>query len=289
MKIAIVEDEILAQNYLKEILERQNLVSISSITGLRSKKQAVDFFSENTVDLIFMDIHLGDGKSLEIFEEVELKTPIIFTTAYDEYALKVFKHFTIDYLLKPYEEEQLLSALEKFLSILENFNPSDSIQKLAKLDLIDQPKLMSRFLVADGHQLKSLQEEDIAYFFASGKYLFITTKDKKSYIYEDTIKDIIGKINPNLFFKINRKFIVNIGAISDVIKHSSQKIELKLQPSPDTESDVFVSKQQINDWKDWMNQWQRLFFSFWWLVKALYICPHSMVITVKKYIQHGKI
>lgn len=253
MKIAIVEDEILALNYLKSILERQNFVEITSITGLRTKQQAITFFSENTVDLIFMDIHLGDGKSLEIFESVDLKTPIIFTTAYDEYALQVFQHFTIDYLLKPYEEEQLIAALSKYSSIRENFSPQKTLQQLSFLDRDPKQKIMTRFLVTEGHQLVSLKDEDIAYFFASGKYLFITTKENKTYIYEDTIKDIIGKINSNLFFKINRKFIINIGAIADVIKHSSQKIEIKLNPAPE-EEDVFVSKLQLHNWKEWMNQ-----------------------------------
>ena len=96
MKIAIVEDELLAVTYLKNLLEEQSIVEVSSITILRSTKQATAFFKENSVDLIFMDIHLGDGKSFEIFQEVEILTPIIFITAYDEYAMKVFKHFTID-------------------------------------------------------------------------------------------------------------------------------------------------------------------------------------------------
>jgi len=252
MKIAIVEDEILAFNYLKSILESQTLVDITSITSLRSKSQAIAFFKDQTVDLIFMDIHLGDGKSLEIFESVDLKTPIIFTTAYDDYALQVFQHFTIDYLLKPYEEEQLLAALSKYSTIKENFSPQQTLQQLSVLDRDPKQKRMTRFLVTEGHQLLSIKDEDIAYFFASGKYLFMTTKDNKSYIYEDTIKDIIGKINSDIFFKVNRKFIVNIGAIADVIKHSSQKIELKLDPSPENE-DVFVSKMHINEWKEWMN------------------------------------
>ncbi|MBS1548949.1 MAG: response regulator transcription factor [Bacteroidetes bacterium] len=250
MKIAIVEDELLAANYLKGILESQDIVEISNISLLRSKRQAIDFFQNNEVDLIFMDIHLGDGKSLEIFEEVQLKTPLIFVTAYDEYALKVFKHFTLDYLLKPFEKEQVLLALHKFNSISETFNSDDTLRKISILDQ-NPHATVSRFLVHEGNQLLSIKDEEIAYFFASGKYLFITTNEGKTFIYEDTIKDIIGKINPQMFFKINRKYIVNIGAIAEVIKHSSQKIELKLSPSPD-EKDVFVSKLQLQDWKLWM-------------------------------------
>ncbi len=114
MKIAIVEDEHLASSYLKSILEQQDVLSIDAISVLKSVKEAVTFFSENKVDLAFMDIHLGDGKSLEIFEKADISCPVIFVTAYDSYAISVFKHFTIDYLLKPFEEEELLEALQKF-------------------------------------------------------------------------------------------------------------------------------------------------------------------------------
>ena len=122
MKIAIVEDEHLASSYLKSILEQQDVLSIAAISVLKSVKEAVVFFSENKVDLAFMDIHLGDGKSLEIFEKTDISCPVIFVTAYDSYAISVFKHFTIDYLLKPFEEEELLEALQKFKKIKDSFN-----------------------------------------------------------------------------------------------------------------------------------------------------------------------
>ncbi|QCX52432.1 LytTR family DNA-binding domain-containing protein [Elizabethkingia sp. JS20170427COW] len=250
MRVAIIEDELLALNYLKNIVEEQNIIQVIEIVALRSKKQAIDFFSKNEVDLIFMDIHLGDGKSFEIFEQVELFTPIIFITAYDEYALKVFRHFTIDYLLKPFEEDDLYRALHKFASIRENYSPNTTLQGMSKL--VNHHDEVNRFLVNDGNKLVSLREEDIAYFFASGKYLFITTREGKTYLYEDTIKDIITKLNPLLFFKINRKYIVHIDAIQEVIKHSSQKIELKLNPIPEVRDEVYVSKIQIPEWKVWM-------------------------------------
>ena len=252
MKIAIIEDESLALNYLKGLLEQQHVVPVETCYSLRSKKQAIEFFKENTVDLVFMDIHLGDGKSLEIFEEVDLQTPVVFITAYDDYAIKVFKHFTIDYILKPFEPDQLYAALEKFKNLKESFSPENTLQAFTSLDKNNQQERLNRFLVMDGHKLRALDEDRIAYFFASGKYLFITTKENQTYIYEDTIKDIINKINPNLFFKANRKFIVNMGAIAEVIKHSSQKIELILTPEPETDSEVYISKTQIHEWKDWM-------------------------------------
>jgi len=252
MKIAIIEDELLAVNYLKDLLDKQSIVPVTETVILRSKKQAIDFFKNHSADLIFMDIHLGDGMSLEIFEQVELFTPIIFITAFDEYAIRVFRHFTIDYLLKPFEESDLHQALRKFISIRSNFDPEPVLQSISTLRQAENPGKMDHFMVREGNKLKSIDEYHTAYFFASGKYLFLTTMDSRTYIYDDTIKDIIHKLNPELFFKINRKFIINKNAIVEIIKHSSQKVELKLSPAPEINSDVFISKRQITECLSWL-------------------------------------
>ncbi|UWX62214.1 LytTR family DNA-binding domain-containing protein [Chryseobacterium oranimense] len=252
MKIAIIEDELLAVNYLKDLLDKQNIVPVTETVILRSKRQAIDFFENHSADLIFMDIHLGDGMSLEIFEHVELFTPIIFITAFDEYAMRVFRHFTIDYLLKPFEEEDLHKALQKFISIRSNFDPEPVLKSISTLRQSENQEKMNHFMVREGNKLKSIDEHHIAYFFASGKYLFLTTNDGKTYIYDDTIKDIIHKLNPELFFKINRKFIINKAAIVEITKHSSQKVELKLSPAPEINSDVFISKRQITECLNWL-------------------------------------
>lgn len=252
MKIAIIEDELLAVNYLKNLLDKQNIVPVTETVILRSKKQAIEFFEHHTADLIFMDIHLGDGMSLEIFEYVELFTPIIFITAFDEYAMRVFRHFTIDYLLKPFEEEDLHKALQKFISIRSNFDPEPLLKSVSALRRSDDPEVMKRFMVREGNKLKSIDEHNTAYFFASGKYLFLTTMDHQTYIYDDTIKDIIHRLNPQMFFKVNRKFIINKNAIAEIIKHSSQKVELKLSPEPETSTEVYVSKRQITECLNWL-------------------------------------
>lgn len=252
MRIAIIEDELLAVNYLKNLLDTQSIIPITETVILRSKKQAIDFFENHSVDLIFMDIHLGDGMSLDIFEHVELFTPVVFITAFDEYAMRVFRHFTIDYLLKPFEEEDLHQALQKFISIKGNFDPEPVLKSISTLYQTGNPEKMKRFMVREGNKLKSIDEHDTAYFFASGKYLFLTTNDNQTYIYDDTIKDIIHKLNPEQFFKINRKFIINKNAIVEIIKHSSQKIEVKLSPTPEINSDVFISKRQITEFLTWL-------------------------------------
>lgn len=252
MKIAIIEDELLAVNYLKDLLGRQSIIPVTETVVLRSKKQAIDFFQSNSADLVFMDIHLGDGMSLEIFEKVELFTPIVFITAFDEYAMRVFRHFTIDYLLKPFEEEDLHKALQKFISIRNNFDPEPTLKSISSLQTGDS-EVMKRFMVREGNKLRSIDEHHVAYFFASGKYLFLTTKDHQTYIYDDTIKDIIQKLNPQVFFKINRKFIINKEAVTDIIKHTSQKVELKLSPEPEVNTEVFISKIQIAECLSWLN------------------------------------
>ncbi|MGE8552397.1 MAG: LytR/AlgR family response regulator transcription factor [Chryseobacterium jejuense] len=252
MKIAIIEDELLAVNYLKDLLDKQNIIPVTEIVVLRSKKKAIEFFENNAADLIFMDIHLGDGMSLEIFEQVELFTPIIFITAFDEYAMRVFKHFTIDYVLKPFEEEDLHQALQKFVSIRNNFDPEPLLKSISTLRQGEDTEMMKRFMVREGNKLKSVDEQNTAYFFASGKYLFLTTMDNQTYIFDDTIKDIIQKLNPQVFFKVNRKFIINKDAIIEIIKHSSQKVELRLSPKPEVSDEVFISKMQIAECLNWL-------------------------------------
>ncbi len=253
MKIAIVEDELLASTYLKTLLEKQTVISVNEISTLRSVQQSVAFFKENKVDLIFMDIHLGDGKSLEIFKEVEIFTPIIFITAYDSYAIQVFKQFTIDYILKPFEEEEFIQALHKYNQIRESYDITPTLQSLATVENNQPATLKNRFLVYNGHKLRSIEQHEVAYFLASGKHLFLHTTDGNSFIYDDTIKDIIHKLDGKIFFKINRKFVVHINAIAEIIKHSSQRIEIVLAPHPEGESPILISKAQLAGWKLWLN------------------------------------
>lgn len=251
MKIVIVEDEHLASSYLKSILEEQNILNISNITLVKSVKDAVAFFKENSVDLAFMDIHLGDGKSLDIFEQTPISCPVIFITAYDEYAVKVFKHFTIDYLLKPYEEEELLEALVKYKNIKEAFNTNPIVESLVTIE--NQSNIQHHFLVNHRDKLISINDTAITFFFATGKHLFIFTDSGNSYLYNNNLKDLISKLDPNLFFKVNRKYIINRNHIKDIVKHNSQKIELLLNVSiPDTEP-IILSKKEINNFKNWLD------------------------------------
>ncbi|MBE8726693.1 LytR/AlgR family response regulator transcription factor [Flavobacterium hungaricum] len=254
MKIAIVEDEYLASSYLKTILEQQAILQIAEITVLKSVKEAVNFFNENRIDLAFMDIHLGDGKSLEIFEKTIVSCPVIFITAYDSYAISVFKHFTIDYLLKPFEEQELLEALSKFKKIKDSFNSDTTLQSLVAIENPENTKIQRHFLVNHGYKLISINESEITYFTATGKHLFIHVQSGNSYLYNNTLTDIINSLDPFYFFKINRKYIVHRNSIKEVVKHTAQKIELILTV-PSVENDaILISKKEINNFKNWLDQ-----------------------------------
>ncbi|WP_264529939.1 LytR/AlgR family response regulator transcription factor [Flavobacterium sp. N502540] len=251
MKIVIIEDEHLASTYLKNILEEQTILLIREITVLKSVKDAVAFFAANAVDLAFMDIHLGDGKSLDIFEQALVSCPVIFITAYDSYAVKVFKHFTIDYLLKPYEEEELLEALYKYKNIKETFNSNSVVESLVEIE--NQSNIQHHFLVSHRDKLISVNDTSIPFFFATGKHLFIYTNSGSSYLYNNNLKDLINKLDPALFFKINRKYIINRHSVQEIVKHSSQKIEILLNVTvPDTEP-IILSKKEINNFKNWLD------------------------------------
>ena len=251
MNVAIIEDEYLASSYLKSILEQQNIISISQITLLKSVREAVIFFEKNNVDLSFMDIHLGDGKSLDIFKQVTISCPVIFITAYDSYAVKAFKHFTIDYLLKPYEEQELLESLLKYQNIKNTFNPNSVVESLVEIE--NQNNIQRHFLVNHGYRLISITDTDITYFCATGKHLFISVTSGNSYLYNTNLKDIIHKLDPALFFKVNRKYIINRNNIQEIVKHTSQKIELRLNVSNSDEDPIIISKKEINNFKNWLD------------------------------------
>lgn len=251
MKVAIIEDETLASNYLKNILEQQTILQISEINILKSVANSIAFFQENTVDLAFMDIHLGDGKSLEIFETTPITCPIIFITAYDSYAVKVFKHFTIDYLLKPFEEEELLAALKKFNNIRNTFNSNSVVESLVEIENINV--IQHHFLVNHRDTLISIADKNIAYFFASGKHLFLYTGPNTSYLYNSSLTDLIANLDPKLFFKVNRKYILHRKSIGQIVKHSSQKIEIILNIKPADLEPIILSKKEINNFKNWLD------------------------------------
>lgn len=251
MHIVVVEDEDLAADYLIGLLKVQQVVSISQITHLASVQEMVSFFSITQPDLIFMDIHLGDGKSLEAFTKTNITAPIIFTTAYDDYAISVFKHFTIDYLLKPFEAAQVDEALQKYTQIKKSFSFYNTAKSLEALESKTQK---DRFLVNSGHHLKSIESVEVAFFYSEGKNLFLFTTQSENYLYNDTLRDISEKLNPEIFFKVSRNYIIHINSIKEIVKHNPQKIEVRLKFEHASIKPILVSKFALKRFKTWLNK-----------------------------------
>lgn len=254
MNLVIIEDEDLAAASLEKLLLKlPHPISIKK--RLESVEEAIDWFKDNSCDLILSDIHLGDGESFEIFETLNITTPIIFTTAFDEYAIKSFQFFAIDYLLKPYDKEKLNIAIEKYI----NFNVKDETYNDKLNNLLRQmnPKTeqkRGRFLVSKGNQFISIEKKEIAYFMAQGKHLFLYTNNGESFLYQDTISNLENELSDKDFFKINRKYIVKHNAIKNIIKYGSNRIKIELKPKSNTDEVILVSLNRNNAFKEWLNK-----------------------------------
>ena len=244
MNAIIIEDEYLAAAELERLLG-EVAPEITILTKLDSVSESVKWLKKNKAEVIFMDIHLGDGQSFDIFEQVEVTAPVIFITAYDEYALKAFKYQGIDYILKPFDKEELQQALNK----LESLSPTNTPFPVASLTVYQE-----RFLVTVGTKMKSVTVGDVAYFMADGKYLVLFTRDGQNYILDQTISGIETKLNPAQFFKINRKFIISYNSIKEMVKYSNSRIKIVLIPVPPAGIEAIVSSERIQEFKQWLNQ-----------------------------------
>ena len=249
MRVLIIEDEELAADTLQNILMDIN-PNIQILAILGTVEAAVAWLGKNTTDLLFMDIHLGDGESFEIFQQVTVDSPVIFTTAYDQYALKAFKNQGIDYLLKPFDEEDVRAALAK----LNTIRKASEVPKKLFNPHAQTDRLRNRFMVKMGQLIKTVQSEDVAYFMADDKYLFLVTKDQQNYIIEETISSLEPQLNHADFFRVNRKFIINIGAIKEMYKLSRNRVRVILSPSPAEGIEVIVSEERAEAFKNWLDQ-----------------------------------
>lgn len=251
MRVLIIEDEELAADTLQSILMDIN-PNIQILAILGTVEAAVAWLNKNNADLLFMDIHLGDGESFEIFQQVNVDSPVIFTTAYDQYTLKAFKNQGIDYLLKPFDEDDVRSALAKL----------NTIRKASEIllqNIIARPapktdRLRNRFMVKMGQLIKTVPSEEVAYFMADDKYLFLVTKDQQNYIIEETISSLEPQLNPADFFRVNRKFIININSIREMYKLSRNRVRVVLIPTPAEGIEVIVSEERAEAFKEWLDQ-----------------------------------
>ena len=254
MNILIIEDEKLAANRLSGLIK--SFDGTATIVGIQdSIKASVAWFSSNPQpDLAFMDIQLADGLSFEIFDQVAVSCPVIFTTAFDEYALRAFKVNSIDYLLKPIDSEELSKAMEKFRHLHHDSGKPDTIAAPV-MDRVLQMLTKthkSRFLVRAGEHIKTISTEQVTFFYSMGKATFLNTTENKEYDIDYTLEELEGLLNPELFFRINRKYIVSMGAIRDIINYTNSRLKLKLVNSTDNE--IIVSREKVADFKNWLDR-----------------------------------
>ncbi len=249
MKVLIIEDEPLAAKRLERMIlkEAEDFV----VTGrTESIAESISFLEENKVDLIFADIHLSDGHSFTIFETINPNVPIIFTTAYDQYAIKAFQWNSIDYLLKPIEKEALSKSVNKLRASLKPLSPID-LEALTSAITEKKKTYKSRLVVQVGDNLKLVHIEDIAYFKGEGKYVYVFTHEGKKFIVDHTLTELETILKPELFFRVNRQFIISINAIKNMFTQSKGRVMVELEPKTDIV--VIVSVERSPNFKKWLN------------------------------------
>lgn len=247
MKCLIVEDERLAYEELKRMLI--NLRPDYSIEGhTRTVIDTIKYLNEYSVDLILMDIRLADGNCFEIFNHIDVSTPIIFTTAYDEHAIKAFKLNSIDYLLKPFDEKELGRALTKFENI---FPVRKSDNRIEKLQHILEPRNKNRFLISTGDNYNYIETTDIAHFYSEGGVVFLHTFRDRRYIVNYTLDQLENQLDKHHFFRVSRNCVCNVKAIKEVCRYFNSR--LKLTFSPACPNEVLVSRVRVPDFLKWMD------------------------------------
>jgi two-component system LytT family response regulator len=252
MEVLIIEDEKLAADRLAGLLYEYDK-SIKILNRLDSIKASVHWFKTNkSPDLVFMDIQLADGLSFEIFDNINISIPVIFTTAFSDYAIKAFKVNSIDYLLKPLEPACLKTALDKLktLNLKYKLVNSDSLKEVRESILEQEYK--KRYVVKLGIHLHSLSVNDITCFFSKEKGTCLHTKDNKRYSIDYSLEQIESDIEPKIFFRINRKYIVNINYIEDIIHYSNSRLKVVIKNL--NEEDVIVSREKVQDFKSWLDK-----------------------------------
>ena len=257
MKILIIEDEFRAYKQLEAMLN-DKFPEIEIVEMLESVEDSVDWLRNHPhPDLMLMDIQLADGLSFEILQQVEVESPIIFTTAYDQYSIRAFKVNSIDYLLKPIQEEDLKAAINKHLKL----NAKDN----SKIDLLTVEKLINnlvtdktrkRFVVKDGNSMSFVQVEDIHFFYSEDSISFLMTKTRKRYIVDMTLDTIEKDLSPNHFFRINRKQIINIDAVQRMHPYFNHRLKLDIEGQ--SKFEFIVSRKRLKEFKEWVDQnWVR--------------------------------
>ena len=255
MNVVIIEDEKPAADKLQRHLKKLDS-SVKILKVIASVKNAVSWINENggEADLYFLDVQLADGLSFEIFEHTEINKPIIFTTAFNQYAIEAFRVNGLDYLLKPVTFEKLKESINKIEKLKSNLGQQHGPQINDLNEILSQLKdqtYKNRFMVKVGEHIKSITADVINLFFAEGRTAYLVTRQERKFIIDYKLESLEEILDPNLFFRVNRSFIVNINAIKDVLVYSNSR--LKISVEPEFPKEIIVSREKVNAFKDWFN------------------------------------
>lgn len=250
MKTIIIEDEKPAAEKLqKALLSCAPSVQVLAVLG--SVRTATEWLQENAApELIFMDIDLTDGLSFKIFDQVTITCPIIFTTAYDEYWQEAFEYNSIDYLLKPIRQDKLETALKKYEKLKQHF--AFNYRQLATWQQGNNAERKKRFLVKRGTDYVSIKTEEIAYFYAAQKLVCLVDSRSQKFILDQSLADLEKQLDPSQFYRVNRKYLVNLNAIKRIKTFPKSKLQLEIQPAPS--EDIIISQENAAAFKAWMEQ-----------------------------------
>ena len=248
--VVIVEDEKPAALHLQSMLEAKGL---NVVAHLDSVKNSAKWLANNPCpDLLIMDIQLGDGLSFEVFDIIDVSCPVIFITAFDQYAIEAFKVNSIAYLLKPIQPDELADALDKYSKMHAVFNSENVKEQVNAAKKMLQPDYKSRFVIKVGAHLKSVPITDVLYFYSQDKTTFIKTIGARSFVIDYTLDQVQALIDPMFFFRIGRKYLVNIDAIEDIVSYTNSRLMLQLTHL--SERDAIVSREKVTDFKQWLDR-----------------------------------
>ncbi len=250
MNVLIIEDEINAYNILRKRLQKQS-TAVQIVAHLKTIVESINWFKNHPKpDLVFLDIELADGQSFEIFNHVKVNCPIIFTTAYDQYAIKAFSLNSVDYLLKPISDQDLSKALQKFHQMRQTFAPFDFTQLQ---NLLSKPnKSRQRFLVNTGEKYFFVKTNDVAYVYAEEGVTFLKTNNNRRHLLNETLDTIMEELDSKSFFRINRHQIINIEYIQSIHEYFNRRFKIELL-TPLKEHEFIVSRLRRSEFKGWLN------------------------------------
>ena len=254
MNVIIVEDEIPAAEKLERYLQKYS-AEVKVLARFQSVRDTVDWLRahQDQLDLIFMDIQLSDGLSFQIFQQVPVRKPVIFTTAYNEFALDAFKVNSIDYLLKPITFTDLTASLNKLFTLRDEFIlKNDGVTRMQEaLTSNSFRSYKSRFMVKVGEHIRSITSDQVSVFYAEGRDVYLVTSLGKKFIIDYTLESLEAIVDPALFFRLNRTFIININAIKEVIVYTNSRLKVILQN--DIGKEIIVSREKVNEFKEWFD------------------------------------